>query len=480
MNEDKQNSTDDQLRKKLEGFEMPVEDFVFDAIEAEIAPPPPERKRGLWFWVMMIASITGVLLASVFVFNPLRGNRAEEKPVDSIDQTEISNTNTEPSKGQLTNDTGIAERQKDQFEPVKQAKPLSAGTSESKEASRSTISSDFSVSTSVPLTNTSISQDTKANLSKSTIKQPISNNASDKTDDLSRPQDVLNNAINEEAITTPVATALIEKEPGNGQVSPGITAKDPGVPPLQALPEDPISPADPDKPLDFSNQQDDTTNNLPLPAIPTPDRESTGSSRFSIQLHSGVGFSYRILRIAPNQDLQVHKNDHERSGITFNAGLGVRYAFNERWYVMAGLGYASYSERYGFQHDIITHSTANTYNYIQVPLAVGGRIASFKRIDLYGQAGVVWNSLTDAQSSWVDPDALVAVSHSNSGPSHPFQENTVQATLGLDLALNLNQRWRIHFIPTASIFLQSVYLKSTNLDQKPYAGSLNVGISRRF
>jgi hypothetical protein len=144
------------------------------------------------------------------------------------------------------------------------------------------------------------------------------------------------------------------------------------------------------------------------------------------------------------------------------------------------VGYASFSERYAFHHDVITHETTNTYNYFQVPATVGIRLFESKRFLLNAQGGMVWNVLTEAQSSWVDPNDLQAVSHSNVGAQHPFQENTWESILGLEIAFKINPRWQISLIPSASIFLNSVYQESTNLDQKPYSGFVNVGILRRF
>ncbi|HBF18975.1 MAG TPA: hypothetical protein DDW81_02695, partial [Cryomorphaceae bacterium] len=186
----------------------------------------------------------------------------------------------------------------------------------------------------------------------------------------------------------------------------------------------------------------------------------------------GVGASYRILHIKPDEDLQTHKNKHERSGLTFNYSIGVRYRLNPKIYIATGLGYASFSERYAFHHDVINHTTVNTYDYLQVPVIVGLRIWHSKNIALHGQLGVVWNSLTAAQSSWVDPDNLTAVSHSNHGSQSPFQGNTFEGIGGFDLSYAINDRWKIHLMPQASIFLNSVYLNSTQLEQRPYAGTL--------
>ncbi len=473
MSKDKQNKTEDLLKQKLEKFELPVEDFVFDAIQTKITAP--KRKQGVWFWAVLIGSVVPLLVALLFFFNPF-GKSSIQDPGTIPGDTEINEPQSDAPYG-IPKDEEPTENLESEKIPVdvKSNRP-GENLPKSGQQSRVVVTSSSLASPA----NVFVKEPAQA-----TTQNVLDEGASQLSSVEHTPDLTANSARQPETAVTQGAPDALVTDTVSSHESFENTAATNALRnnSTNSLPSD-----EPEKPglveaivLNNSVDSADAVSEDKLLTDLISEEEVPGTlSKFSLQALGGVGFSYRILRSPANEELQTHKNDHERYGLTFSFGLGARYHISDALYVGVGLGYASYSERYDFHHDTISHSTVNTYNYIQVPLTLGIRLFNSKRLALYGQMGMVWNSLTEAQSSWVDPNSLSAVSHSNTGSKHPFQENTFQSTLGLDIAIKLNEHWQVNLIPSASIFLNSVYLQSTNLDQKPYSGSLNIGITRRF
>ncbi len=456
---EQKNTTEDLLRQKLEGFELPVEDSVFDNIQSEInhVPEPAKKKGGGWRLLLgaLLALIGIVLIGLFYPFNTTQEQTAEP-PVDSAVQEESQPIQNTPESYQVdTKEKSPSGLSRNGELPVNQKIAPAQKDREGGQASRTFKST-------VPL------QASSPNIVSARV--PTGNKGS-----VAQNTALINN-------TAPVLKEYEEsKEPM--AASPSSLKTSVEAEKKRESTQNTASAQPPEKLVANGSPaiSNDTLNPNYLPVNKTDfATDVSDRKRFEIMARGGLGFSYRILRIKPDEDLQTHKNQHERSGLTFNYTLGLRYHFHPKMYLSSGLGYASFSERYAFHHDVINHTTVNTYNYLQVPLIAGIQLWQYKNTILYGQLGVVWNSLTTAQSSWVNPHNLEAVSHTNDGSEHPFQKNTFEGLAGFDLAFSLNERWSIHLMPQAGIFLNSVYLQSTQLEQKPYAGSINIGVSRKF
>ncbi len=476
MNENKPNNEEDLLKQKLEKFELPVEDFVFEAIQTEVAPASSKPQKGIWFWTVLIGSVVIVFVGLLFFLGPFDEPAAQD-PGKTPGNVEVNEPQVAVPYGTTENEAPVTSLQNNKVQEGEDVEP-SGPQSEKGKAKLEPATQPRALGTSEILASS-------ANVPQKESTQAAGQNAlSQKASDGSSGQDIPDLKEHSSGLENPEKNALTGE--GTSILGTGMVVD-------RHLPDE-IAVTD--------TLRNNSANNFPSQPEPEGSGEavvvdnptdSTGISgeglrleekapttKFGLQAFGGVGFSYRILRSPANEALQAHKNEHERYGLSFSFGLGGRYYFTDALYAGAGFGYASYSERYAFHHDSISHSTANTYNYIQVPFTLGVRLFERDRLALYGQVGIVWNVLTEAQSSWVDPHSLSAVSHSNTGPMHPFQENAFQSTLGLDIAFKLNAHWQVNLMPNASIFLNSVYLQSTNLDQKPYAGSLHIGVTRRF
>ena len=212
----------------------------------------------------------------------------------------------------------------------------------------------------------------------------------------------------------------------------------------------------------------------------SPLKEEKQLARFSLLGLAGGGISYRFLSSDLDPELIEHKNQHERYGRSFNVGFEAQYTFSNSLFVRTGLDYSTYSERYDFNHDIISHTTVNDYKYLQIPVWVGYPFRTTDKRVFSVLGGVSYNTLRVAQSSWVDPNQLTAVAHSNGGSANPFARSTFTFQAGVNLQQTLTKRWDIHVVPMAQLFLNSVYQEQTGLQQRPYAFSVKVGVSRSF
>lgn len=201
---------------------------------------------------------------------------------------------------------------------------------------------------------------------------------------------------------------------------------------------------------------------------------------FSIMLTGGVGTSFRTLRSNTHGDLVIHKNDHETFGNAFDVGINVQFDLNSKLFLRSGFNYKFYSDKYDFHHDIIVHTTRNDYQYIQVPLSLGWRALNFGKSDLSLIGIGKWSRLYAAQSSWVDPSLLTPVAHNHQGGDTPFRKSTFGIGLVLDYRVQLSEKWNFHFIPGIDCFASSVYKRSTDIYQRPYALNADIGISYNF
>jgi len=483
MDEQGKNSTEELLRQKLEDFRLPVEDSVFENIQSEINKPPVgengNRKRLGWILLALLL-LVGIIITPVFISSEAK--QRKEKPAEeniTLPQSDFS-TDEQPDEvksDELENTSNsISNQQNTADQPTSKKKVPASIPAEPDKTALVPVSGNSAV---IPASVLPKKTNTNPSFSSSEIsatKPGMENANSAENTSVSINSDQPDQSVEEKADLSTPAAFDTEVYAGSKDQSPDSESTHlPEPAGAEESPQDKDLAVNPE-----TSDMGDTLLSASEEVVETPKENVSRHSRFSIVAQGGVGYSYRSLRIEPNQDLEAHKDSHERAGLTYNYSLGVRYHFRENMYLATGLGYASFSEHYDFHHDVISHTTVNTYNYLQVPLIFGLRIWHSNKLNLYGQLGASWNSLLNAQSSWVDPHDLKAVSHTNSDPQQPFQDNTFEGIAGFDLAFSINPKWRIHLMPQAGIFLNSVYLQSTQLEQKPYAGSINLGISRRF
>lgn len=434
------------LSEQADQFELPVEDFVWDAIESEVFPQ--KKKRGFFFWFKIGAGLLFIGLltaASLLIFSYPDGGQTQQKKFleDKNKMVHHAHSFTQEIIETETNDTERTD------------KDLNKTSLTTRSYSAPQTGSHF----------------TAINANKANENKPItSTNALRKTEEpASNNQMMTLNDHTEWSIAT-------STEQGNRTTTQANEAdKD----------ADTIHAISPPPSVEMVEKEDtDSIQNLSMDSVNiinnSSDDPSKASSRFSILLHGGVGESFRILTSSSHHDLIVHKNDHETFGGCFAMGAVVQFKLNDRFILRTGLGYKFYSDKYDFQHDLISHRTRNDYQYVQVPLIFGYSLWSNNRSDLYLLSGGNANLLRSAQSSWIDPSLLIPVAHSSQSTNTPFRSFTTAITLGLDYNFQISDRLKLHFIPSVDSFLNSIYKRETDLNELPYSFNLDIGISYNF
>ena len=435
------------LSEQADQFELPVEDFVWDEIESEVFPQ--KKKRGFFFWFKIGSGVffIGLLTAaSSLLFS---------HPTDEIDHQKRLKVH----KNEMT-------RHSQSFAPASiETEPIESNAIETNVQRTSLATQSPPVQQTRPQFTTRTSNVLTENRLNSSTNTSVTNEALEPVNQLADLYD--QNELSTATLTEPlkhvsVETSEKEIDSDTSQV-------------LSAVSEAATAAID-----NSDSTEALSSNDSIIPVNDLLENAAKETSRFSILLHGGVGESFRRLTSSSHHELIVHKNDHETFGGCFAVGADLQFKLNDRFILRTGLGYKFYSDKYYFQHDLISHRTRNDYQYLKIPLILGYSLWSNNRSNLYLLGGGNANLLSSAQSSWIDPSLLVPVAHSSQSTNTPFRSYTAGITLGLDYNLQISHHFKLHLIPSIDTFLNSIYKRETDLNELPYSFNLDIGISYNF
>lgn len=424
-----------KLRAQSQEFQLPVEEFVWDAIEAGIAEPPQLKKPG-FIWLFILAGLLATSLVLAFFIQ------------------------------------GIGE--KNQFARLNQS---TSGLAKKSNPTRSNVIIDTVNATVSDNDENSIAEISNVQLGQNRVSQTnTSKNQKIKSDEAPKNNSSKSNEANKNETFAVDELAAVSKE---NNTNPTLKDNDPGV---DSAPQ--ITPVVPDYLVEEksdSTKNDENTNNVPQPdSTQIVAKTSKDKLPFKLLAYGGVGESFRTLKSDSHSLLVDHKNAHETYSACYELGLLADFGLSQTLYIRTGVSYKFYSEKYDFQHDLITHRTKNDYQYFQVPLRLGWNVLQTKRYTLGLIGGIQANVLFSAQSSWVDPTSLTPIAHNTLGTSSPFRSITGAVNFGIDYSFLFAKKWRFHVIPSVDRFAFSVYKRNTDLNQKPYSFNIDVGFSFSF
>jgi hypothetical protein len=435
-----------KLRRQADQFEMPVEAFVWDAIQKEVAPQKKKRRFGFW-WIGGAA----ILAASIFFIlgYALKKQTSKNKLTTAKERLIITPALNHKLLGSVAKVVQYPAQRFNSLQNTEMQSLIEAEELQNDNSLRSIAQRTNSFKRSTLTPSITISNVNNAITEKNQDEELTFNNAEDKLV-------VIKNGLD--------AARVLEvevKTKNDRDTLSLITSTIDNVP----TETDSIS-------------DEEVSAVLEAIADTIPQKKNTRS--FTLLLHGGVGESFRSLKSSTHHDLITHKNEHETFGECFEIGLDAQFKLGNRFIGRTGLGYKFYSDKYDFQHDLIKHTTRNDYQYLQVPLIVGFNLLPRPKSNLYLLGGVRANLLSSAQSSWVDVDALAPVAYSNASTNTPFRSVTAAVNLGLDYNFSFTDKFSIHFIPSVDAFLNSVYKRQTDLNQRPYSVNIDLGISYNF
>lgn len=424
-----------KLRAQSQEFQLPVEEFVWDAIEAGIAEPPQRKKRG-FIWLFILAGLLTTSLVLAF-FIQGAGEKNQFARLNQYASGLVNKSN--PTTSNVIIDT------------------VNTAESDNDENSIAEVSNAQLGQNRVNQTNTTKNQKIKSD--------GITKNNSSKSNEANKNETLAGNEL-----------AVVSKE-NNTNLT--LKDNDPGVdsaPQIIPVIEDDL----------VEEKSDSTKNDENTTSVPQPDstsivaKTSKDKLPFKLLAYGGLGESFRTLKSDSHSLLVDHKNAHETYSACYELGLLADFGLSQTLYIRTGVSYKFYSEKYDFQHDLITHRTKNDYQYFQVPLRLGWNVLQTKRSTLGLIGGIQANVLFSAQSSWVDPTSLTPIAHNTLGTSSPFRSMTGAVNFGIDYSLLFAKKWRFHVIPSVDRFAFSVYKRNTDLNQKPYSFNVDVGFSFSF
>lgn len=435
------------LQKKGEQFKLPVEPGIWDAIEAEINPNKKKKRVGFWWRLGIFASILTVLL---FSLNLIFG-------FGQVDDGQLSFNPEEQGKAPYITE----------FKNFESTIPFN----------NSTNNDEILLSTEDPAFIEENPTEKPNNRIHPSTENPVQKFSSDDRDNLSEyPKNDLLNVANQELIPEREVAEINDES----TVREESNENQPDTPEISNLEveeeKDTTEAIEPNR-----DTQDEPELNPNAPdSVDIEAKPDDNRSKFSVLVFGGIGSSFRTLQSDANALLITHKNDHETFGNTFDLGIVGQFNLTSRFYLRAGIEYKFYSDRYDFQHDIVTHTTKNDYQYLQVPVNLGYNLFQTDKMGLNVFSGMKWNLLYKAQSSWVDPGLLVPVAHNNQGVNTPFRKSTFAVNIVLDYNWSISDKLKFHLLPGADIFVSSVYKRNTDINQRPFSLNADFGFSYHF
>ncbi|MCC7453668.1 MAG: hypothetical protein IT222_05845, partial [Crocinitomix sp.] len=375
-----------KLRAQSQEFQLPVDDFVWDAIEAGIAEPPQRKKRGL-IWLFIFAGLLTTSLVLAFFSQ----NFSEKNQTARLNSSKNILTKSDPSSfNQIIS-------QQNEIESLVVDEKASA------------IYTAHFAQNQLNKNKTSNQEKTKVESHSSTSWGQVKKYSSESG------SLIKNDPLPSEKIETTPTINLAENQLENSQNQDSIEstaddANDADV--LVAEKSD-------------STKNDENTNNVPQPdSTKIVAKTAKEKLPFKLLAYGGLGESFRTLKSDSQTLLVDHKNAHETYSACYELGLLADFGLSQTLFIRTGVSYKFYSEKYDFQHDLITHRTKNDYQYFQVPLRLGWNVLQTKRSTLGLIGGIQANVLFSAQSSWVDPTSFTPIAHNTLGTSSPFRSMT--------------------------------------------------------
>jgi hypothetical protein len=440
-----------KLREKGETFEMDVSDGLWAEIEKGISEDPPPKRGGWIFWVYAGVFAIVATLSSFFLLGRTE-MRTQNRSVHAHSQMRFSDDirNISETKEMRPNQT-VSRKDILKSQEIIVENEVASESAE-KPTQQANMFSESQASVVENHDQTNEPNKSQVNFDRSIVEIKTSesiNSNSVERNKFEHHDSVL-------VTSEPESDTLIVNE------TPEVLVEELDTENTVFMAEDSIA------------QVDSVLSNVPI----TVANEQAG--RFGVLLLGGAGTSYRTFKSDVFHHLVEHKDAHETFGRAYRFGLLVNWSLSDRLFLRTGLLYSHYSEHYEFHHDVINHTTDNRYDYFKLPLQLGYRVLTWKNADVSLVPGINWNLLQRANSSWVDPDLLEPVIHSNETESGPFRNGTFGWSFAVDARLGISNKWSLHLIPGVDGFAQSVYKRTTELVQRPFAFSGAVGLSYQF
>lgn len=221
------------------------------------------------------------------------------------------------------------------------------------------------------------------------------------------------------------------------------------------------------------------TISIETPVFNPTKEKRTEKSKFALRLFGGPSVNYRTLSVKTYTDLEQHRNAHEKAYTSFSFGGHLSYALSNKLELFSGLEYVEVGEKYAFKHNEIEHNTENTYSYLSIPVGVGYKISKQNKYYSMVRAQLNTNINNASQASWIDPNTLTAVAHSDKGEHNPYREVTFSGRIAMEIGVAF-EKIDLFVSPTANYTFSNIYKTQEAINQHPFSAGANFGLRLKF
>lgn len=231
-------------------------------------------------------------------------------------------------------------------------------------------------------------------------------------------------------------------------------------------------------------------------------------TNFSLLAILGTHMSYMSLTMPETKKYDLEKafnlrEEIEAPQLDFSGGLQAEYAFAKKWYVRAGIGIVSFTQKVQYnilpvdtamnqvqapnyylhkQDSIIVGSTyalENKYSLTEFPVYVGYNIANNEDWNIDLNVGMSYGRLNLVNAYMPDPSCvgLLIASDKNAFPQF---KNVWFANIAPSVSWNINARASVGLMPHLRLGLNNMVDNPDWISQKPWSAGLNLFLRKRF
>lgn len=231
-------------------------------------------------------------------------------------------------------------------------------------------------------------------------------------------------------------------------------------------------------------------------------------TNFSLLAMLGTHMSYMTLTMPESNKYDLNKaldlrKEIETPQLDFSGGLQAEYAFAKKWYLRAGIGIVSFTQKVQYnilpvdsainqvqapnfylhkQDSIIVGSTyalENKYSFTEFPVYLGYKISEQEDWNVDLNIGISYGRLNLVNAYMPDP-SCVGLLIANDKNSFPKFKNVWFANLAPSISWNINARASVGLMPHLRIGINNMVDNPDWISQKPWSAGLNLFLRKRF
>jgi hypothetical protein len=468
-----------KLQEKLANFTVEPTQETWDKVESQL---PENKRRFGWIWYASILALAFTLIGYNYYKSPTTLVSKEMSKLEECFEPSSPTSNGPTTQANVkTNKQLPAKVETDiEVEPIRENKLTAQNSKETK---------PLQTETKTPEPSMPVSPKRKNGGSGNSSLPPIEPIFSSPTSENSKNSNSIVASKKEDAANTSSPTEPpAAKSPEIKQENSQAQGKE-----ISALVQN--NAKDSSEPILVTN----TKEYLESDAAPT---------NFSLLAVLGTHMSYMTLAMPETKKYDLEKafnlrQEIEAPQLDFSGGLQAEYAFTKKWYMRAGIGIVSFTQKVQYnilpvdtamnqvqapnsylhkQDSIIVGSTyalENKYSLTEFPIYVGYNIANNEDWNIDLNVGMSYGRLNLVNAYMPDPSCvgLLIASDKNAFPQF---KNVWFANIAPSVSWNINARASVGLMPHLRLGLNNMVDNQDWISQKPWSAGLNLFLRKRF